>query len=396
VQKNISSVKLWPVHLKPKPDELLTSWLVRLAMAHAQKLHTFCSIAWPEKPIWNRDIDKAADVEIIQVLSTKTGTPRERVRTTTLAAYEGVLYEKHNRFGPTPWVMPVGVFHRTRKQYGLQYCPHCLSEDGEPYYRRRWRLAFVVLCNEHNRLLRDRCPTCQAPINFHRNELGNHKKRVTVSLVHCYACDFDLRQAPVIDKDSTPISPTEVKFTATLLKAISDGYVIVNNGITVYSHLYFTGLRQLMKIMAMKDARVNNLRQELSNTYGVELFIPRNGKRPPDTQEQSLSERRQLIQLISCLLTDWPSRFIMHSRKHNLWSSVWLRHIESGPWERSRTSPFWFWSVVHEHLYRSKYSPSEQEIKLAIEHLKSKGDGVNKSTLARLLGISVIRNNRTI
>jgi hypothetical protein len=226
--------------------------------------------------------------------------------------------------------------------------------------------------------------------------LGNHKKRVTVSLVHCYACDFDLRQAPVTDKDSTPISPTEVKFTATLLKAISDGYVIVNNGVTVYSHLYFTGLRQLMKIMAMKDARVNSLRQELSNTYGVELFIPRKEKRLPDIQEQSLNERRQLIQLVNCLLTDWPSRFIMHSRKHKLWSSVWLRHIESGPWERSRLAPFWFWSVVHDYLYRAPYSPSEQEIELAIEHLKRNGDTVNKSTLAQLLGISVFRNKLTM
>jgi hypothetical protein len=151
-----------------------------------------------------------------------------------------------------------------------------------------------------------------------------------------------------------------------------------------------------MKIMAMKDKRVNNLRQELSKAYGVELFIPRKEKRPPDIQEQSLSERRQLIQLINCILTDWPSRFIMHSRMHRLWSSVWLRHIESGPWERSRSSPFWFWNVVHEHLYRAKYSPSEQEIKLATEHLKSKGDTVNKAALARLLGISVIRNNLII
>lgn len=219
VSKNISSIKLWPIHLKPKPDELLTSWLVRLAMAHAQKLHTFCSLTWYGKPIWNRDIDKSADAEILQVLSSKTGTALERVRMTTLASYEGVLYEKHNRFGPTAWIMPVGVFHRTRKQYGLQYCPRCLSEDRDPYFRRRWRLAFIVMCNEHNLLLCDRCPSCQAPVNFHRNELGNHKKYVTTSLTHCYVCAFDLRQSPIVDKNLNPITPTEIKFTAMLLKA---------------------------------------------------------------------------------------------------------------------------------------------------------------------------------
>jgi hypothetical protein len=28
--------KVWPVHLKPQEDELLSSWLTRLALAHGQ------------------------------------------------------------------------------------------------------------------------------------------------------------------------------------------------------------------------------------------------------------------------------------------------------------------------------------------------------------------------
>lgn len=393
---NQVSSHLWPVHIKPKSDELLSSWLVRLAMGHAQKLHTFCSMTWGGESIWNRDIDKSADGEITRVLSIRTGTPRERVLATTLADYEGVLYERHTRFGPIAWIMPVGVFHRTRKQYGLQYCPNCLSEDGEPYYRRRWRLAFIVICDKHNLLLRDRCPACQAPINFHRNELGNSRKYTTTSLVHCHACDFDLRQTPVTEKDSAPVTPSEVQFTATLLKAVSDGYAQLNDAVTLYSHLYFAGLRQLMTVIATKGERVQKLRQELSNDYGVELYIPRREKRPADIQEQSISERRQLLQLAQCLLTDWPFKFKMHSQKHKLWSSVWLRHMESGPWERSRTAPFWLWSVVHKHLYRAPYRPSDQEVKLAVEHLKRRGIAVNKSTLARLIGVRVIRNKLTV
>ena len=35
------SGRLWPAHVKPQQDELLSSWLVRLAMAHGVKLHTF-------------------------------------------------------------------------------------------------------------------------------------------------------------------------------------------------------------------------------------------------------------------------------------------------------------------------------------------------------------------
>src|SRR5947209_15013384 len=126
-------------------------------------------MAWPHKSIWNRDIYKSADAEVLRTLSEKTATPAERVRATTLAAYEGMLYEKHNHFGPTAWIMPVGVYHRTRRQFGLQYCPRCLADDKDPYYRRRWRLAFMVLCETHHTLLLDRCPRCGAAVNFHRN-----------------------------------------------------------------------------------------------------------------------------------------------------------------------------------------------------------------------------------
>src|SRR5437588_3931180 len=113
----------WPAHTKPRPDELLSSWIVRLAMAHSEKLHTFCSLVWSrEKQIWNRDIDKCADDKIIDVIADKTGTTRQRVLETTLSAYEGALYEKHNPRGNTLWLMPVGIYHRTRTLFGLQFC----------------------------------------------------------------------------------------------------------------------------------------------------------------------------------------------------------------------------------------------------------------------------------
>ncbi len=55
------SGSLLPVHLKPLPDELLSSWLVRIAHGHGMKLQTFCAVIFGrEKSIWNRDIDKLA------------------------------------------------------------------------------------------------------------------------------------------------------------------------------------------------------------------------------------------------------------------------------------------------------------------------------------------------
>jgi hypothetical protein len=383
------SGKLWPAHLKPEQDELLSSWLVRLSMAHGQKLHTFCSLAWPGKAIWNRDIDKSADAKIVNTLSNKTATSITKVFATTLAAYEGVLYEKHNHFGPTAWLMPVGIYHRTRIQYGLQYCPHCLAEDGQPYFRRKWRLAFMVICERHHTLLHDRCEQCGLAINFHRDELGNFGKFAPNSMIYCYACGFDLRLTQV-GKSSSCVMAAEIEFTAKLLQIITNGVAEVTHTMSTYSHLYFTVLRQLMKIMGMRSKKVDKLRKAISETYGAEDYTPE-GERQPDVQEQSIQKRRQLLSLTRCLLEEWPDRFIALSQEHGLWSSTWLRHLESGSRERSQAAPFWFLEVVHEHLTQTRYCPSTEEIRAASDYLLRKGAVLNKSSVSRLLGISVIR-----
>lgn len=377
----------WPVRLKPQEDELLSSWLMRLAMVHGLKLHTFCSITFPNKAIWNRDIDKSADDKIKQILSDKTGVSIERVYATTLAAYESVIYEKHNHFGPSPWIMPVGIYHRRRRKFGLQYCPRCLAEDKEPYYRRKWRIAFIVLCERHSIQLHDRCPSCEEPINFHRNELGNYRKFVADSLTLCHTCHFNLRMTE--DKQIIPITDVEAKFTNMLLGAMDTGFFQLSEGVITYSHLFFSGLRQLMKILAMQDRRVANMRQSISETFKVKIYVP-STLGATDVQELGIEARRQLLRLAYCLLQEWPHYFVELSRKYRLWSSVWMRHLE--PTSQRATAPFWFWRVIHDYLYRAKYCPSDNEIASAIRYLMSTGKTVNLSTIARTLGVAVIRN----
>jgi hypothetical protein len=356
-------------------------------------LHTFCSLAWPGKQIWNRDIDKSTDTEIVEVLSTKTGTPTERVQATTLANYENVLYEKHNRFGPSSWIMPVGVYHRIHKQFGLQYCPQCLAEDKEPYYRRKWRLAFITSCERHYVLLHDRCPKCGKAINFHRDELGNHRKFVAVSLTLCHVCRFDLQT--IQDKLIIPVTCAEVEFNTRLLKAMNAGFTQVGEAMVTYSHLFFSGLRQLMKVLAMRNERIVKLRQAISKAYGVETYTP-SVLESADIQELGIGARRQLLGIARCLVEEWPHRFIEFSQKFKVWSSLWLSHLEPPMKGRATVAPFWFWSVVHDYLYRAKYCPSDEEIASAIKYLKRNGKPVNQSKLAELLGVAVLRRRVTV
>ncbi len=284
--------------------------------------------------------------------------------------------------------MPIGVYHRTHKQFGLQYCPRCFTEDEDPYYRCKWRLALIVVCEKHHVVLHDRCPKCGEPVNFHRDELGNHRKFVAVSLTLCYSCHFDLRA--VVSKPGFSATFEEAQFTSTLLRTIDAGFIQVSEGIVTHSHLFFAGLRQLMKILAMRDKRIVSMCQAISETYGVEVYTP-SVSRTIDVQEIGVEGRRQLLGLACCLLQEWPHRFIEFSRKFKVWSSLWLRHVDSPTNRRTTVAPFWFWSTVHDHLYRARYCPSYEETKAAIGYLKRKGRPVNKSVLARLLGVTVIR-----
>lgn len=382
--------RVWPAYSKPKDDELLSSWLVRLSMAHGLKLHTFCSLAWPRRAIWNRDIDKSADEGVLTVLSEKTNTPLERVRGTALSAYEGILYEKHNPFGNTLWVMPVGVYHRVRMQYGLQFCPQCLAEDEEPYFRRRWRLAFVTVCVKHRVVLKDRCPRCGAAVNFHRDELGLRSKHAATSVTLCHACRFDLRTAEENSKENSlevRADDAEVEFQKRLLNAVRDGWIVADGQSPVYSHLFFRVLHQLMRMVAT-GKRSAALRAAAVARWDVPAFKPFFSGNSRDLERFDIDARRRLLAIARYMLEGWPDRFVEFCEANRVWSSTLLRDLDD--------VPYWYWHVVTEHLYRHSYCPSDEEIDSAVAYLRGRNQPLNKKSISRLLGVTAVHRKRRV
>jgi hypothetical protein len=158
---------LWPVHLKPQEDELLSSWLARLALAHGQTVATFTSRVWPGRILVTRDVDLWNDPAIFETLSINTDTPPARVFAATMASYEGCLLDKPRQCH-LPWALPRYLNISPHRPFGLQFCPWCLASDREPYFRRQWRLAFLVLCPLHRTLLLERCQSCGMAVCYER------------------------------------------------------------------------------------------------------------------------------------------------------------------------------------------------------------------------------------
>lgn len=339
---------LWLLHPKPKPDELLSSWLIRLAKAYHQKLHTFCVLRWGRtKQIWNRDIDKMGDVQIEASLVRYCAVSRPCVESTLLRSYEGRLYEHHNPNGNTLFLLPLGVFHRTRRRFGTQFCPKCLATDIEPFVRKKWRLAITVVCTEHRCLLQDRCPKCKRAFIPHRHELGDRFRYIPRPIYRCYNCGFDLRRS-----HSPQISHNHlqrlVRATKEHQQAIERGWIRVAPNTAVYSHLYFIVLRRLMTLVS--SPRKTRFRQAVSvvarHLQIAPIKIRHHGRQ--EVEHQPVLTRAYALIIADWLLANWPDRFLRICRHHHIWETPLVRDVPN--------PPYWFWREVHGQL-SLVYSP---------------------------------------
>lgn len=303
-------IEFWPCHPKPQPDELLSSWLVRIAHANRLKVQTFCDLVFGrERQIWNRDIDRLAPRWITHRLSAYTGTPLADAYQTSLGAYRGLLYPYRKESGILRWILPLNMWHRKRKGFGLQYCPACLAEDEHPYYRKRWRVAFYTCCTLHNTLLWDRCPECGAEVAFHRVELGHYERAEDWSLARCHACRFDLRSAPV---------EKPVFYEASSQSLMLDLLHLLEGRVDSRFDIGFLGvLHQMCKIMLtrIKHVRLHGYVTEQVNAPSVVLLSGR-----ISFEEHSLRERHHVMQLAAWLLAD-PAKRITDS-----WQSKAVRY----------------------------------------------------------------------
>lgn len=374
------SGSLWPIHLKPYSDELLSSWLVRLAHAHGLKLQTFCGIVFGQgKNIWNRDIDKLAPDWLLHHLATATGTSIDRVKDTTLKSYEGILYENHQPNGNTKWINPLGIYHRTHKAYGLQYCPICLAHDKEPYFRKYWRLAFYTECEKHHILLHDRCPSCGGAINFHRVEMGIRSLIKPRSIVNCYKCSYDLRDA---SKSSIYCSDwqTSIQYQ-TLLDFHSLGWAFTENLTFNYSHQLFDVLRHFCVIIFSKG-RAGCLLPYVSNKLSFHnVLLDSSGALT--FEKLNVQQRHQLFHCAIWLSLKWPRRLIEVSNELNLTSAYLLKDYA--------VPPFWFYSIIKKYLNNRQYSPTREEIQTAKNFLVAKGSKSGIRNISTTLGYTTLK-----
>ncbi|MCS4509966.1 TniQ family protein [Xylophilus ampelinus] len=293
------------------PDELLSSWMIRLARGNGFKVHNFCAQFFGrDRQIWNRDIDHHAPPWLLDALAARSGTTPERIVQTTLRAFESFAFERFNEVGVTRWILPLGVFHRTRRAYGQQFCPLCLANDPEPYLRRSWRLALVVICTRHGVLLQDRCPECESPMTPHRSDMAARSGvPERTNMMRCYKCRSR------VDAAVRDAAPEDIQMQMQIDAVLRDGFIVMESGRDVYAPLYFDGLRMIM--------RVAELPPTVRHRSGFEFT--------------SIEHRLKLLRAAVELTGDWPTRLLRRcSTLSHAYTSV------SG----QEQGPYWLDSVL--------------------------------------------------
>lgn len=160
---------LWPFRPKPHQDELLSSWMTRLAFGHGLKFSALLAIVGTD--VNPATLDWKADLLLLQMLAERTtqsvaGLERLCLRLGKRA--EDLLYR--NSFGPA-----------------LQYCSACLAESA--YFRRSWRLSFVRFCARHRAVLADSCSQCGGFVRLEELDPAFGKLSVCRNCMHDLASD---------------------------------------------------------------------------------------------------------------------------------------------------------------------------------------------------------------
>jgi len=263
-----------------------------------------------------------------------------------------------------PWILNA---HRvpTRSTAALHaVCPSCLADDPEPYWRQHWRLATSTVCVRHRRRLIEACPVCGILLGLTQERLA--------ALTDCVGCGASLAAAP--REGATARRPAWMAISPAQHSARSFPVPLA------YSAQWWSGLRVLL--YGLCSAKVSGLVLRTSLASQHKLTLRRCqalGRR--DLCLYPLDLRHDLLALLAYLVGDWPRGFVGLMQR----AGVTAGRFSTAELPR----PFWLDEVLSGYLDASKYSPSAEEVKSAVETLaRHEGRTPSKIQLKLALGVT--------
>lgn len=290
--------------------ECLSSYLARSAHAHGLPAYRFCRLFWPARQIWNRDVDRDPDRQWLSEIASETGADPDALVRATLRLYRSATCADTSATGDTPLALSYGVFHRKRTRYALQFCPICLNE-GNRWFKIRWRLGFVLRCDRHGTPLLDACPHCDGPLVPHRAPW--------LDILRCAHCGRRLDNSPIRSSIQLDAFRNELISMQGRLDNLSDmGRVETPMGEMPFGETVLT-IRALIAV-SISSFRFPELQRalavpELALTPGRHVF-----------EHSRTADRAIILGTVERWISGWPESFYLGAQAIGLSQQSFLRH----------------------------------------------------------------------
>lgn len=176
-----------PLYVEPQQDEVLLSWLLRLATRLGVSLHTLVRGAFwiddrRERAQWWR----RPELQMLSRIGAKTGISIERLRGMALEGWSPMYRddEASERFSAERFRA------EAPRHQGFRYvlCEQCLDAHAIPYLRMPWAMGWAAVCPEHASIMVARCQKCRAKLR-----IGQPSSIARFSPTTCVQCGNDLR-----------------------------------------------------------------------------------------------------------------------------------------------------------------------------------------------------------
>lgn len=304
-----NELNILPYFTKPLEDELFSSWLIRCSIKHNSNIQTFSKNLFKSNNIWNRDIDKSINLDWLKYFCEINYTDFDTGLKSTFHSYENILYEKLIINTRNPWIIPLGVYHRKRKRFSLQFCPLCL-QSSNPYYKLYWRISLFVCCPICETILHDRCPICLSPIAPHRIFIGNKSESITKKINQCSICDFDLSKSQIMKPDKEVLD-----FTKTILQRIK--LAQLNQYVVNEDLMFFNGLNSIIWWLLPKKPKSIMISDELFKTSIINVPYS-NFNKNDSFGTLDVLFRYKIVYNLSLVIKRWPEMLIKTSNSHKI------------------------------------------------------------------------------
>ncbi|MET3136420.1 putative RNA-binding Zn-ribbon protein involved in translation (DUF1610 family) [Undibacterium sp. GrIS 1.2] len=368
-----TSTPLLPVRPKPLEDEILSSWLARISFQNGLTPIQLSYYLVGDHSLVGLEVDRIPSEKFLNAIVAHLGVAEDEVLRMAFSKYEDNINLRIEKYGNIPHVVSVGYKSvKSGAIRGFAFCPDCLREDHEPYFRKSWRYTFVVSCNKHERLLSDECDNCGYSFIYFRSagNIQSRRKRDTIAI--CQHCGFDIRQASTrstYDKIVPHISEIQRELIGTAIKRWSVDFDTFE---TFYHAIpRFAGIKLLFRFLSSSTTQSEVIQKIIAETnlpfdhVQYKTIINSDFKAiksdPTDKiitagmnfEHKTVRGRALTLALLSVLLDKWPQSIQDVLKKNTESQRYWVGLLNSN-------IPYWIYEALVPSIRLSKLLPFEE------------------------------------